>query len=61
MESDPNPIPKIEIVKCPSFVRGVALAIERAFSFIPDLGITHGDHFQNKGAAPMLDEHLLEQ
>lgn len=30
------------------------------FNFIPDLGITHGDHFQKTGAAAMLDESVVE-
>lgn len=61
MEQDPNIMPEIKILKCPPPIEGIARAIGKALAFIPDLGITHGDHFQKTGAAEMLDEHLSEQ
>lgn len=40
-------------------VRDIGSWVVSKLAFIPDLGITHGDHFQkNTGGAPMLDEQL---
>lgn len=34
--------------------------IAKHLSFIPDLGLTHGDHLPNTGAAPMLDQLVFD-
>ena len=40
-------------------VRDIGSWVVSKLAFIPDLGITHGDHFQkNTGASVMLDEQL---
>lgn len=57
MNADPNPFPEIKILRCSPPIEGIARAIGKALTPVPDLGITHGDHF-NTGAAPMLDAAL---
>lgn len=38
----------------------VGVWMGKHLSFIPNLGITHGDHLRNSGGAPMLDELVFD-
>lgn len=49
MPNDKNPFPHIKIIG--------GYLLEK-LAFIPNLGLTHGDHFQNTGAEVMLGEQL---
>lgn len=59
MNQEPQSImPEIKLFNVRENLRkAVGSWIADKLAFIPDLGITHGDHF-NRGASPMLDEQL---
>lgn len=56
MNKEPQVFPEMQLFPR---IKAVGSWIADRLAFIPDLGITHGDHF-NRGASPMLDAQLDE-
>lgn len=55
-ETQTNIMPEISVLS----LQDVGGWIAKHLSFIPDLGLTHGDHLPNTGGAPMLDQLVFD-